>query len=734
MQSLLFLAGLTCAFIAEAANVRGKVLLEKTGNPVHHISVLLSPSGRVVESGDNGTFEFQDVAAGKYSIVAVGEGLSSEAQTIVVGDSTVAVEFRMGIKALRQELTVSSSATKVETTLEAFSPTMTLDSTSLAARTGTSLGDVLDGEAGVHKRSFGPGSTRPVIRGFDGDRVLILQDGMRTGTLGSLSGDHGEPVDPQGLDRVEVVRGPATLLHGSSAMGGVVNMVTGHHEARSQGHQGVHGYLSGIGGTNNGLHGGSAGVDLGVGSWVFRLGSGGQRTSDYSSATERIFNSRTRANTGNASASYYGNRNWFTLGFTSQRAYYQLPNAPEFEEHDEHESEEHEGEEHHEEEEHAHESIALPLQRWGLRLQGGRRDAFQYGLNYSDYKHQELEGAEVGTRFFNKTFDYRGLVEQKRRGPYSGSFGVWGLRRNYEAIGEEAIVPRTTQNAFAIYGVESIDLERLKFQFGGRVETNRYKPATGLARNFTGFSGSAGVSYRLDDRSNLLANFSRAYRAPALEELYANGPHPGLLAFEVGDVNLRRERMHGLDGSYRRQDGRIKTEFNAFRYWISNQVFLAPAGGFEDGLPIADYKQGDSTYTGVDARLDATLTSWLGLKLGFDSVRTELREQRISLPRTPPVRGRIGLDWRWKGFSVTPEMVLAARQDRVFTNETETAGYGVANLRAGYTWVTQHAVHLFGVNWFNANNQLYRNHLSFLKAVAPEIGRGATVNYSVRFF
>lgn len=704
----------------EAATIRGKVLLDKTSNPVHNISVLLSPSGRVVESSEDGTFSFSDVKPGKYTVVATGEGLSTKPQTLVVGDSDTSLEFRMGITALRQELTVSASASKVETTLDAFSPTVTLDTTALAAKSGTSLGDVLDGEAGVHRRSFGPGSTRPVIRGFDGDRVLILQDGMRTGTLGFQSGDHGETVDPQGLDRIEVVRGPATLLHGSSAMGGVVNMVSGHHEARGQGHPGVHGYVSGIGGTNNGLHGGSAGVDLGAGRWVFRLGSGGQRTSDYHSATERIFNSRSRANTGNASASYYGDHNWFTGGFTSQRAYYQLPS-------DLHEEE-------HEEEGHEHENVALPVNRWSLRLQGGRRDAYQYGLNYADYKHKELEGSEVGTRFFNKTFDYRGLVEQRRRGPFSGSFGVWGLRRDYEAIGEEAIVPPTKQNAFAVYGVESVDLERLRFQFGGRVETNRYKPAAGQARNFTGFSGSAGVSYRLDDRSNLLANFSRAYRAPALEELYANGPHPGLLAFEVGNVNLRRERMHGLDGSYRRQDGRIKTEFNVFRYWLSNQVFLAPTGEVEDGLPVADYKQGDSTYTGIDARLDATLTSWLGLKLGFDSVRTELREERISLPRTPPVRGRAGIDWRYKGFNLSPEVVLAARQDRVFTGESETAGYGVLNLRAGYTWVTQHAVHLFGVHCFNANDQLYRNHLSFLKNIAPEMGRGVTVNYSVRFF
>jgi iron complex outermembrane receptor protein len=219
-----------------------------------------------------------------------------------------------------------------------------------------------------------------------------------------------------------------------------------------------------------------------------------------------------------------------------------------------------------------------------------------------------------------------------------------------------------------------------------------------------------------------------------MEELYANGPHPGLLAFEVGNANLTRERMHGLDASYRRQDGRIRTEFNFFRYWLSNQVFLAPTGKEEDDLPVAEYLQGNSSYMGVDARLDAGLTRWAWLKLGFDSVRTELAREQISLPRTPPVRGRVGIDLRYKSLSVLPEIVLANRQDRVFKNEEPTAGYGTVNVRGVYTLVRQHAIHSFGLTWFNANNRLYRNHLSFIKDFAPEIGRGVQFNYSLRFF
>jgi iron complex outermembrane receptor protein len=720
VKSFLLLA--LSASLLCAADIRGTVSLLTSGAPVHHITVLLIPSGRVVETDDEGKYEFKDLTPGKYTLIATGEGLSDIRRSVELsGSEPGTVNFQMGVSPLRQELTVTASANKAETFLETFSSTLTLDSTTLASKAATSLGDVLDGEAGIHRRSFGPGTTRPVIRGFDGDRVLILQDGVRTGTLGAQSGDHGEPVDPQSLDRVEVLRGPGTLLYGSSAMGGVVNMISGHHEAKTQGHKGFHGYLSGIGGTNNGLHGGSAGLDFGLERWVFRVNSGGQRTSDYSTPTERIFNSRSRAYNGSTGVSYYGGRHWFTTSFASQRGNYQIPSEPETEAE-------------HEEEGHEHESVSLPNQRWNLRFNGGARDRFQYSLNYSDWKHQEVANGEVETRFFNKQLDYRFLVEQPRRGPWSGSFGVWGLRRDYESRGAEAITPPTVQNAFAGYGVETLNLERVRLQFGGRVETNRYRPQFGQERNYTGFSGGTGLSIPIDNSSVVVANYSLAYRAPAIEELYANGPHPGLLAYEVGDSRLNRERMSGLDLSYRRQDGRIKTEANVFNYWLSDQVFLAPTGNFEDGLPRAEYRQGNSRFTGFDARLQAGLTRYTWLNVGFDSVRTELTATNIGLPRTPPVRGRLGMDFRYKNFSVLPEAIIAAKQDRTFTNESATDGYVTANVRGGYTLVRQHTIHFFGVNWFNANNRLYRNHLSFIKDYAAEMGRGVAFNYSMRFF
>lgn len=737
--ALLLTAPLVAQPSASTGSIAGKVTLAATGNPLHHASVLLLPLGRVVESDDDGLYRFSDVPVGRYTLVASVNGLSGDRLpvTVTVG-GTATADFVLAISPLRQEITVTASG-RPETTLEAFSSVTSLDTLDLATKAASSLGDVLDGQPGVAKRSFGPGTGRPVLRGFDGDRVLIMQDGVRTGSLSSQSGDHGEPLDPQSLERVEVVRGPATLLYGSNAIGGVVNMITGHHEAQSAGHEGLHGYLSTIGGTNNGLHGGSAGLDYGIGRWVFRMGSGGQRTSDYRTPEERIFNSAARTYSGQGGVARYGERSWFNLSYNTQRGTYQVPNVELEEDH----HEDHDGDHHDDDDDHGHghESVRLPFTRQGVRLAGGFRnlnrpiEGIQYSYNYTDWRHNEVAGGEIENQFFNKQSDYRVVFEQRRSGRLSGSFGGWGLRRDYKAIGAEAITPPVVQNALAAFGVETLTLtDRVRMQFGARLENNRFRPERGQSRSFTGLSGSAGVNASLWNGGVFVANYNHSYRAPALEELYANGPHIGNLTFEVGRSNLRRERGDGLDLSVRHTANRLRGELNYFYYRMRDFVFLAPTGEREDGLPVAEYSQANSRYTGVDGRLQAGLHRNVWLNLGFDTVNAQLTGLGTALPRIPPVRGRVGADLRAGRWSVAPELVMSNRQDRVYTNETETAGFALFNLRGAYTVTTQHTIHLFGVNFFNAGNRLYRNHLSFIKDVAPEIGRGVSVSYSVRFF
>jgi iron complex outermembrane receptor protein len=238
----------------------------------------------------------------------------------------------------------------------------------------------------------------------------------------------------------------------------------------------------------------------------------------------------------------------------------------------------------------------------------------------------------------------------------------------------------------------------------------------------------------------VILNFTHSNRAPALEELYNNGPHIGNVTFEIGNEDLLRETSNGIDVSLRHQSRRFRFTGDVYYYRINNFVFLAPLdadgdGQIDtiDGLPVAKYSQSDASYLGAEINSEITLNNYIGVLLSLDAVRARLRDG-VDLPRIPPARAKFGLDLRYKDLSVRPEAVFAADQDRVFPLERRTAGYGIINVAASYTIGRQHSAHIFTLNAYNLTDRLYRNHLSFIKELVPEIGRGIRFGYTIRFF
>lgn len=711
--------------------IRGTVKFEANNEAASGATVILSPTGRSTQADENGAYEFNNVPAGRYQVISRVTRFPDAVTRVdltAVREATADLVLRLA--GVQEEVTVTASNAD-ESTVNAIRPTEVLDSIELTERTHTSIGEVLENRPGIAKRSFGPGSTRPVIRGFDGDRVLVLQDNLPVGSLGSQSGDHGEPLNVLSLERIEVVRGPATLLYGSNAIGGVVNTITNSNSESLPVEP--RGYLTGFGGTAYKQAGGSAGFDLGLGrNFLLFADGGGQRTGDYDTPAGRVPNSFTRSYDGTVGFGYFGERGFFRASATYDERLYGVPFANLFEG----------GEE---AEEPA--NTNLGMRRRNFRFNGGLRNlkSFISGVNlfvdHTDYQHRELEGAEIGTIFNNDQFNYRTVLEQERRARLTGRFGVSGFHRDYETIGAETLAPPVTQNNFAVFALEEINFERVSVQFGGRVETNRYHPGRLSDRNdfqnraFTGFSGSAGVRFNVFENAALIANYTHSRRAPSLEELYNFGPHIGNLTFEIGNQNLQREIGNGVDASFRFGQNRAGFEVNAFYYDFSNFIYLAPTGEIEDGLAAATYAQADASYYGSEVNLELGLVAnRLNLHSGFDMVRARIKNGP-PLPRIPPVRARVGLEFLAAGFRVEPEAIFADQQDHVFPNETRTAGYGIFNLRASYTLAQRdHFAHVFTVNAFNLTDKLYRNHLSFIKEFAPEVGRGVRVAYTVRFF
>ncbi len=653
---LLFLAlSLSVATNAQQpGSIRGVVTNEINGDPVEGVAVTITQLRRNVETNENGVYEFTDVPPGRYTIITHIEGFSDQARNIALtGGVTGSVDFSLSLAALREEVVVSTTGAE-QSVYDSFQSVEGVGTNRIREQASTSIGEVLEREAGVGKRSFGPGASRPTIRGFESDRVLVLQDGIRNGSLGFQSGDHGEPVDTLNLERLEVIKGPATLLYGSNAIGGVVNAVTGD---ENDSHPGLRGNFSMLGSTNNRQGGVSGGVEYGFGKILFNGAGSFLREGDFRTPLGTIPNSASRASGGNFGVGYFSNKYFLRGTFNVDRRRYGVPYAPLFEEgaflsgNCEVEPELGDGpcvfdifaireQFLNSLPDVPDEAIDLRMQRNNYRFLGGFRGVRgpiaqgDFSLDFTDYQHEEIESVdgedEIATQFFNDVFSYRAFFQQANYHNLSGRFGFEGFRRSYLTEGAESLIDgRVRQNSFAIFGLQELDFDRVAIQIGGRLEDNRYRPVNPVypERSFTGLSAAAGIRLRLWQGASFVTNLSTSFRAPALEEIYNLGPHVGTVTFEVGDLNLTRERSNGIEVSLRQNYNRLRLNGSFYYYDIKDFVYLAPqdsnGDGFidvEDGLPVADYLQNDSRFKGFDLTADYDFTDYLGAFVNADIV------------------------------------------------------------------------------------------------------------------
>lgn len=705
---------------AVTGTIHGTVKIEPSGTAARNAVVTIAELKKAVLTDENGAFEFKGIPAGKYQMFAHLDRVPDVIKTIEVTGSDHTVDFELFLTPVSEQVTVTATGS-AEAVGSSYQSVTLVGALELTKRNPLSIGEALEYQPGIAKRSFGPGSGRPVIRGFDGDRVLVLQDGLRVGGIASQSADEVEPMDVLSLDRVDIVKGPATLLYGSNAIGGVVNGIS----TNDLYQKGLSGYLTTFGGTSNWQAGASGGFKYGVRDFLIFGSGGAQKANDYQTPQGTVVNSFARTGSVNGGAGWFPRKGWVVFNYSHDRRRHGIPVEPD-----------------------AIDFESLRERRHSFQVRGGLRDLHGFiesvdaALSYNDYKAREFEfesdenKTELESTATNKNFNYRANLNHRRYGKLSGTFGLSGFTRDYESIGAEAPAPHTRQHSFAAFGLERVDLERIGFQFGARVEQNGYNPEGNFRkRNFVGFSGSAGMRVPLWTGGSFIANYQHSFRAPALEELYNNGPHPGILVFDIGNPNLNSEQGDGVDFSLRHHTDRVRLETSVYYYNLRNFVYTAFTGATDPGsnLPIVNYAQANSRFVGTEASVEAKVAQTLWLNAKVDYVRAELTELNKPLPRIPPLRGTLGLDWRYKAFSVRPEMILVNRQDRVFDNETATAGYGLFNINASYTFVTKRVAHIVSLSGQNLTDNLYRNHLSFIKVIAPEMGRTLRINYSLRF-
>ena len=729
-------AGSVAVTAQGGVSISGRLTNSLSGDPIPNASVQIDELGRQATSGSDGTFEFRDVPPGTYHISVRSQGYSSRRTEVSVGTAAQPqMDFQIDPELHFEEVTTVTGTTRSQ--FEVYQPTTVLTGQELAKQMEMSLGSTLENQPGVAARSFGPAPARPVVRGLDGDRVQILQDGQRTGDLSSQSGDHGVTVNPAAAQRIEVVRGPATLLYGANAIGGLVNVITEDIPTRAM--EGATGNFTADFGSAAQEGAAAADIRAGNGRLALHAGGGGRRSGDVSTPVGELANSQSRAGFGSIGLSWTGEKSYLGGSYGYDDNKYGVPVVEDG-------------------------RIQLTPRRHAIGLRTGAQDlsgaldSYRATLSVRRYEHDELEGSEVGTSFTNDTEEIELMAGHRAVGRLKGTVGAWFLNRAFGATGAEALSPDVDSRAFSAFLYEEVTWPHLTFQAGGRVDHIRYSPVEESERSFTSGSGSLGLLVRpaaANDRLTLAVSLARAARNPALEELFYFGPHPGNFAFEVGNPDLGPEHAIGFDVYMRWRGARASGEVTYFRNSIQNFVFRSPltAAQLEDRLdefatrfpsrdldineaeefPIIENVAEDSVLQGIEAHGDFGLTTNLFAEFGLDYVRGTLADSDTPLPRMPPLRTQVGLRYQHNAFQVGGTVTAAATQDRVFDEETPTEGYGLLRLYSAYSVQAGRVLHTITARLDNVTNELYRNHLSLIKEFAPEMGRNFKLVYNVRF-
>ncbi len=715
---LLLHASVTLA--QSSGSVRGAVTTN-TNQPATSVEVQLVDLNRITATDAEGKYSFTNVPPGRHLLLATSPRFGDWTREITVnGDTTVDITLDVGIH--REEIVVSATGDP-RAASELTQPVERLSDQELQVRQQPTLGETLAQEPGVTSTGFVPGASRPVIRGFGGDRIRVLEDGVGAGDASNVSQDHNVSIDPSNAESIEVLRGPATLLYGSNAVGGVVNVIDDRVPMTQPG-AAISGVVD-LRGTSNGKEKtGNLSLTGGHGLFAWQASANRRRTGDYDTPIGKLFNSSIEADSASVGGSMIGNSGFLGLSYGSYASDYGISEAGPGNQPDE------------------TVRIDMRQRRWDLKGQltphSGPFSRVRIRAGKTNYRHFEVVDGDPETKFSNRSSEGRIEATHRDLGMFRGSFGVQFSNRDFTVEGEESLLPPTETQNRALFAFEEAGLGVWRLQFGARYEQQDVDVDSDELRDrsFSGLSGSAGVVYVPSEAYTATFAIAHSARLPVAEELYYNGPHEATSQFEIGNPDLREERGNGIDISLRKRTGVVTGELNLFAQRFDGYIFSNPTGDFEDELPVFAYEQRDATFRGAEMHADISLLhrdpNHLDLELTADYVRASLAGGG-ALPFIPPLRYGVGLRYQGQSLYALGEVRHANGQDRVADFETTTPGYTLVNAAVGYRFILARTIHDVMLRAGNLTDELAYNHVNPLKEVVPLVGRDFTLSYRLAF-
>jgi iron complex outermembrane receptor protein len=617
------------------------------------------------------------------------------------------------------------------------------------------IGETLQHIPGVSATSFGPNASRPVLRGFQGERVSILTDGIGSLDVSSTSADHAAAINPLTADRIEVLRGPTALLYGTSAIGGVVDVIDSRIPRRiPEDHVHIDGILTYGSAANE--RSGNAAMDVSLGgNFVAHVDGNYSRTDDmeiggYALAPAlraqalasadpdiraladirgRLANSAARTWDVAGGAAWISGQNNVGFSINHYDSLYGVPIRYSLDP--------------------AIEAEAPRLDIAQTRVDGraeidtgdGFLDSIQLRGGYSDYRHFELdEDGAIATRFDSTGYEGRAEFLQSNRGGWGGGFGAQYFHRDLAVAGAEKFLPDNRTNRLGLFALETLDRGALKAEAAVRYEHTDYDadadPVIGnpaIGRSFDAFSAALGAQYTIAPGWRIGLNASRTERAPSVEELLANGPHGGTQSFEIGDPGIDLERSWGLEATLRGAGSGYSLSASVFHSWFDGYIYETPTGAIQDGLPVFQYFQADARYYGIELEGSVRLGTVGAFDLNLDGIADYVRatiQGSGPAPRIPPLRLLGGIEAQADRVNGRVEVEWVDDQDRIAAFETPTDGYTMVNASLSFRpFPDNNSSIILSAN--NIFDTIARRHASFLKDYAPLAGRDLRI--SARF-
>lgn len=646
--------------------------------------------------------------------------------------------------------------------------TATLEGDKLVAQMRGQLGETLARLPGVSSSSFTPGASRPVLRGFDGDRIRVLTDGIGAIDASSVSADHAVVFDPLTVDHIDVVHGPAVLLFGGQAIGGAVNALDKRIPRRlpeAIAMTAIGGFASAADerslgaaieaplGANIALHLDASwrkSGDLRVGGLVnsqplreellaeaalHRAEGGAEEAAEFeelASLSGQIPNSAARSYTLGAGAAYIASGGSLGLSVQHYDTSYGLPSRP---------GGGH-GAEAGEEETEGAEQVAIDLRQTRIDLRGelklgGLFESLQLRGAYGDYEHLELENGAAGTRFAGNGIEARTDLVQAKRGGWRGRSGLQIFSRKLSIQGAEAFVPDNSITRWGIFTLQSYRIGEFEVEAAGRYEHVRVtSDPVGFRRGFNLWSGAAGFSYAPAHGFKIGANYTRGARAPAPEELLSDGLHVATQAFERGNPAFRSETSDGFEAYLRYEDERASFSLTGYMTSFDNFIAALPTGEEEDGFPVFQYTQLPARFKGFEASASVKALRWEGGALTLDGSADYTHAQLRGVgpaPRIPPLRLRGGAEVQHGQLRLRGEVEWNQGQNRVASFENAVPGFTLVNLSADWHPLGEDGPLTLILSADNLFDVVGRRAASFTRDFVPIAGRDIRITARIAF-